>query len=145
MEPAETLTSAYACPDCINNVSSSALQALASICDQDGKLRVLVENLLDAAVVAAGLAAWCQLVLGLVIFVAFRGRSRRGIVAGPVSLPWRLGNVVLRIYDVPVAVSIVLRRVKGDILEHVECLESARGKQGASSGTHTRVMLGRWD
>lgn len=116
LERAETLISAYACPDGVDNVSSSALQALASICDQDGELRVLVENLLDAAVVAAGLPAWRQLFL--VIFVAFGRGSRRGIVAGLVGFLRRLRNVILRIYDFPVAVSIVRGRVKGDILEH---------------------------
>lgn len=122
---------AYACPDRVNNVSSSALQALAGICDQDGKLRVLVEDLLDAAVVAAGLPARCHLLLRLIVLVAFRGGSRRRIVAGLVGFLWGLGDVILRIYDVPAAVSIVLGRIKGDILEHAERMDTAQGERVA--------------
>lgn len=117
---------AYAGPDRVNNVSSSALQALSGICDEDGKLRVLVEDLLNAAVVATGLPARCHLVLRRVVLVAFWRRSCRRIVAGLVGFLWGLRDVILRIYDVPAAVSIVLGRVKGDVLEHAGRMDTAR-------------------
>jgi hypothetical protein len=58
----------YAGADGVDDVLSAALGAFASIRDQNGKTRVLVEGLLDAALVATGLATRHNL-FGLVILV----------------------------------------------------------------------------
>lgn len=72
---------AYPSPDRVDDRLPTALQTLPSISDQDRKLGVLVEDLLDAAIVAAGLPPWDHLRLGLIFLVAFDRVCRR-MVAG---------------------------------------------------------------
>lgn len=45
------LTTTYRCADGIHNEPSSALMVLASVCDQNRHLRVLIEDLLNATIV----------------------------------------------------------------------------------------------
>lgn len=45
----------YSGPNCINNVSSTALEALASIGDHDWKIGFFIEDLLNATIVATRL------------------------------------------------------------------------------------------
>lgn len=108
---------AYACPNSVDNGSAATLRALPSIDDQDGKLGVLIEYLLDAAVIATGLSPWDHLFLCLIILVAL-SRMGWGIVAGCFGV---LGDVVSRVYTVPIRVIIIWDPVKWDWLEHGDC------------------------
>ena len=81
----------YRCPDCVDDVFTTALLALSSICNHDRHLRVLVEHLLNATVVSAGLDTWYEFTMGMSFgsFVALRiarlfGKTRlmRSLVIG---------------------------------------------------------------
>lgn len=97
-------------------MSATALDTFARVGDQDWKLRVLVENLLDAAVIASRFSSGNQLRLDFVIFVAVDWVCWSAL-AELMRLLWTLGTFIRRVYTVPTRVSILVGRVKGDIRE----------------------------
>lgn len=100
----------YACSDSVDYVSATALNTLASVCYCNGHLGVLVEDLLNAAGVAArflhrlGLTCFLRLFMFIdsagiqavpeswLFIVAAGSRSVRRLkasVCNGISLPWR--------------------------------------------------------
>ncbi|KAI6766553.1 hypothetical protein HG531_011775 [Fusarium graminearum] len=53
----------------VHNVPAATLYALASIRDENGQFGVLIENLLDATIVAARLALWASILCQILIVI----------------------------------------------------------------------------